>query len=234
MLFILDPNNPNQQFPPVEQAEQETDGLVAVGGDLSTTRLLNAYSSGIFPWYSDDQPILWWSPDPRMILYPNQLKISRSLGKNIRNSNLTFTIDHAFADVMTACAAPRQNQPGTWITDDMKQAYQALFKLGHAHSVEVWEEDNLVGGVYGVAIGQVFFGESMFSRRNNASKMALAHLCERLIIWGYALIDCQVYSDHLTTLGAEEIPRPEFCSLLQKLCNTAPSTDSWQKESKET
>jgi len=234
MLFILDPNNPNEQFPPVDQAEQETDGLIAVGGDLSTTRLLNAYSSGIFPWYSDDQPILWWSPDPRMILYPNQLKISRSLGKNIHNSNLTFTIDHAFADVMTACAAPRQNQPGTWITDDMKHAYHALFKLGHAHSVEVWEEDNLVGGMYGVAIGQVFFGESMFSRRNNASKMALAHLCEKLITWGYGLIDCQVYSDHLTTLGAEEIPRQEFCSLLQKLCYTEPSADSWQKESKAT
>ncbi len=228
MLFILDPNNPNEQFPPVEQMEQETDGLVAVGGDLSTTRILNAYRSGIFPWYSEDQPILWWSPDPRTILYPEQMKISRSLLKQIRNSNLTITIDQAFADVISACAEPRPNQPGTWITDEMKLAYQALFKQGHAHSVEVWDEDNLVGGLYGVAIGRVFFGESMFSSRSNASKMALAYLTKQAISWGYELIDCQVYSDHLGSLGAEEIPRSEFCNILEDLCYTEPSRDSWQ------
>lgn len=228
MLFILDPNNPNEQFPPVAQVEQETDGLVAAGGDLSTTRLLNAYRAGIFPWYSEDQPILWWSPDPRTILYPEQMKISRSLRKHIRNSDLTITIDQAFTDVMTACAAPRQNQPGTWITHEMKLAYQALFVQGHAHSVEVWEGDNLVGGMYGVAIGRVFFGESMFSRRSNASKMALVYLTEKAISWGYELFDCQVYSEHMISLGAEEIPRSEFCNLLEELCYSEPSTESWQ------
>ncbi len=227
MLFILDPNSPDEKFPPVEQAEQEPDGLLAVGGDLSSTRLLNAYRSGIFPWYSSDQPILWWSPDPRMILYPKQLKISRSLRKAMRNSDLTITIDQAFTDVVTACAAPRHKQSGTWITDEMRQAYLTLFKRGYAHSVDVWEEDRLVGGLYGVAIGRVFFGESMFSIRDNASKTAMVFLCERLISWGYELIDCQVYSKHLASLGAEEVTRSEFCSLLEKLCYTDPSIESW-------
>lgn len=231
MLFILDPNNPKQEFPPVEQAEREPDGLIAIGGDLSSTRLLNAYRSGIFPWYNNDQPILWWSPDPRTVLYPERLKVSRSLRKDIRNSDLTITIDQAFADVITACAAPRQKQPETWITQEMKQAYLELFSQGAAHSVEVWEENRLVGGLYGVAIGKLFFGESMFSSRSNASKIALFYLCAKLTAWGYELIDCQIYSEHLTSLGAEEIPRSEFGKLLAEFCSTKPSADSWQNES---
>lgn len=231
MLYILDPNNPNEEFPPVEQAEQEPDGLLAIGGDLSTTRLLTAYRSGIFPWYNDDQPILWWSPDPRTVLYPDRLKVSRSLRKDIRNSDLTITIDQAFADVINACAAPRQKQQDTWITHEMQQAYLNLFHRGDAHSVEVWEQEKLVGGLYGVAIGRVFFGESMFSHRNNASKIALLNLCEKLLAWGYGLIDCQVYSDHLKSLGAEEIKRSKFSQLLIEYCSTQPHANSWQKES---
>ncbi len=234
MLFILDPNNPNEPFPPVEQAEQDPDGLLAVGGDLSTSRLLHAYRSGIFPWYGADQPILWWSPDPRTILYPDQIKISRSLRKAIRNSNLIITIDQAFADVISGCAAPRMKQADTWITDEMRQSYLDLFKHGHAHSVEVWEKNNLVGGLYGVAVGKVFFGESMFSLRSNASKMALVFLSEKLVSWGYELIDCQVYSEHLASLGAERIPRSEFVNLLEKLCYTEPMTESWQIDGKTT
>jgi leucyl/phenylalanyl-tRNA--protein transferase len=233
MLFILDPNNPNQEFPPVDQAELDPDGLLAVGGDLSTTRLLTAYRSGVFPWYSDDQPVLWWSPNPRTVLYPKQFKASRSLRKDIRNSNLSITIDQVFEDVIAACAAPRQNQPGTWITQEMQQAYLNLFRQGNAHSVEVWEKNRLIGGLYGVAMGKVFFGESMFSNRSNGSKIALLFLCERLIEWGYELIDCQVYSEHLKSLGAEEIPRPEFCKLLDKFCSTKPDPLSWVKNSKE-
>ncbi len=228
MLFILDPNKPDEKFPPVEQAERDPDGLLAVGGDLSATRLLQAYRSGIFPWYSPDQPILWWSPDPRTILYPNKLKISRSLRKGMRNNGLTITIDQAFEAVITACAAPRRKQSGTWITDEMRQAYLNLFRQGYAHSVEVWEGVLLVGGLYGVALGRVFFGESMFSLSNNASKMALAALCERLIAWNYGLIDCQVYSEHLGSLGAEEIPRSDFCNLITSLCNAEPAAESWQ------
>jgi leucyl/phenylalanyl-tRNA--protein transferase len=227
MLYILDPNNPNQEFPPVDQAELDPDGLLAIGGDLSTTRLLIAYRSGIFPWYSDGQPILWWSPDPRTILYPKQFRKSRSLRKDIRNSNLTITIDQAFEDVIAACAAPRQNQPGTWITDEMQQAYLNLFKQGDAHSVEVWEQSRLIGGLYGVAVGKVYFGESMFSSRSNASKIALLFLCEKLTEWGYELIDCQVYSEHLISLGAEEIPRSEFCKLLETFCPAKPDSESW-------
>jgi leucyl/phenylalanyl-tRNA--protein transferase len=234
MLYILDPNNPNEEFPPVEQAEQEPDGLLAIGGDLSSTRLLNAYRSGIFPWYNDGQPILWWSPDPRTVLYPDRLKVSRSLRKDIRNSNLNITIDQAFEDVINACAAPRQKQPDTWITHEMQQAYLNLFRQGDAHSVEVWEEEKLVGGLYGVAIGRLFFGESMFSSRNNASKIALLNLCEKLMAWGYELIDCQVYSEHLKSLGAEEIKRSEFSQLLIEYCSTQPHADSWQKESGKT
>jgi leucyl/phenylalanyl-tRNA--protein transferase len=231
MLFILDPNNPNEKFPPVDQAEQEPDGLLAVGGDLSTTRLLNAYRSGIFPWYNDDQPILWWSPDPRTVLYPAQFKGSRSLRKDIRNSELSITIDQAFEDVIASCAAPRQRQSDTWITQEMHQAYMELFHQGDAHSVEVWEDDKLVGGLYGVAIGRVFFGESMFSRRNNASKIALLNLCEKLVKWGYELIDCQVYSEHLSSLGAQEIPRSEFSKLLSEHCSSYPHSNSWRTES---
>lgn len=234
MLFILDPNKPDVQFPPVEQAEREPDGLLAVGGDLSVPRLLNAYKSGIFPWYNEDQPILWWSPDPRTILYPQRLKISRSLRKSIRNSGFTLSMDQAFQEVVTACADPRQEQADTWITREMQQAYMDLFKQKHAHSVEVWEGDDLAGGLYGVSIGKVFFGESMFSRRDDASKIALVFLSKRLISWGYKLIDCQVYSEHMISLGAEEIPRSAFCGLLTKWCQDEPQADPWLSDSSAT
>lgn len=227
MLFILDSNNPEAKFPPVEQAESEPDGLLAVGGDLSVPRLLNAYKLGIFPWYSDEQPILWWSPDPRTILYPDQIRISRSLRKSIRNSCFTLSMDQAFLEVVTACSAPRPKQSETWITHEMQAAYLDLFNHNHAHSIEVWEGNNLVGGLYGVTVGSVFFGESMFSRRNDASKIALVFLCRILTYWGYKLIDCQVYSEHLISLGAEEIQRSAFSELLQEWCNTDPSPDSW-------
>ncbi len=227
MLFILDPNNPEADFPPVDQAETEPDGLLAVGGDLSTPRLLKAYASGIFPWYSDEQPILWWSPNPRTVLLPGKMKISRSLRKSIRSSNFTLSIDQAFPDVVTACAAPRQKQSETWITQEMQQAYLNLFQQQHAHSIEVWDGEELVGGLYGVAIGSVFFGESMFSRRSDASKIALVFLSRQLLAWGYNLIDCQVYSEHLASLGAEEIERADFCARLLELCNKGPDSNSW-------
>ncbi len=231
MLFILDPNKPDEQFPPVEQAEQEPDGLLAAGGDLSVPRLLSAYRSGIFPWYNEDQPILWWSPDPRTILYPEQLRISRSLRKSIRNCGFSLSINQAFPEVVTSCADPRPKQPDTWISRDMQQAYLELHRQGHAHSIEVWHQSELVGGLYGVSIGRVFFGESMFSRRDDASKIALVFLREKLISWGYQLIDCQVYSEHIISLGAEEIPRSTFCDLLTRWCNTEPHTNSWLLDS---
>ena len=221
MIHVLDPYRPNEPFPPVEQAEIEPNGLLAVGGDLSSVRLLNAYRSGIFPWYSDDQPILWWSPDPRMVLYPDRLKISRSLAKTLRNRQFVVTFDRAFARVMTACSAPRKKEQGTWITPEMLAAYRELHRIGYAHSVEVWFEEELVGGLYGVSLGCVFFGESMFSIERDASKVALVHLTRLLKERGFQLIDCQVYSPHLVSLGAEEIERTRFCQELEHWCATA-------------
>lgn len=230
MLFILDPNKPDAQFPPVEQAELEPDGLLAVGGDLSVPRLLNAYKSGVFPWYNEDQPILWWSPDPRAVLYPERLKVSRSLRKCMRTCNYTLSIDQAFQQVIAACAEPRKKQADTWISPEMQCAYIDLFRHNHAHSVEVWDGNDLVGGLYGVAIGSVFFGESMFSRHNNTSKIALAFLSRRLIAWGYKLIDCQVYSEHMTSMGSQEIKRTVFCDLLATWCKREPHTSAWSAE----
>ena len=218
MIYVLDPNRPDEPFPPVGQAETEPNGLLAVGGDLSSTRLLNAYRRGIFPWYSADQPILWWSPDPRTVLYPERLKISRSLRKTLRNKPFVVTFDQAFVSVVTACSAPRKYAQGTWITAQMLAAYRELHRIGYAHSVEVWLEERLVGGVYGVALGRVFFGESMFSVARDASKVALVHLVQLLIEQGFRLIDCQVYSDHLISLGAEEISRMRFCHELERWC----------------
>ena len=225
MLFQLDPR-PDVPFPPVELAETEPDGLLAVGGDLSPTRLLNAYRHGIFPWYSEGQPLLWWSPDPRLVLYPERIHISRSLGKTLRNKPFTCSFDRDFEGVIRACAAPRRDQEGTWITGAMDAAYCELHRLGHAHSVEVWQEGQLAGGLYGIAIGRVFFGESMFSRRRDASKVALVHLARQLAAWDYRLIDCQVYTAHLASLGAEEIERALFCRELARWCNLpAPKAD---------
>lgn len=204
------------RFPDPGRALREPNGLLAVGGDLHPARLLAAYRSGIFPWYSEGQPILWWSPDPRAVLFPERLKISRSLRKTLGRFAVTF--DRAFADVVSRCAEPRRDGLGTWITPDMHLAYCRLHQLGYAHSIEAWRDDQLVGGLYGVAIGQVFFGESMFSRESNASKVAFVRLVEQLRAWNYGLIDCQVASTHLASLGAEEIPRPVFLERLQDLC----------------
>lgn len=211
-LYWIAPGSAADNFPPVEYALREPDGLLAVGGDLSPARLLQAYRRGIFPWYSDPQPILWWSPDPRCVIFPGRLHVSHSLAKLLRSSKFTVRFDTAFAEVIAACAAARRNQPeaGTWITPEMQAAYRELHRLGHAHSIEVYMDGKLAGGLYGVAIGKVFFGESMFSRESNASKIALAQLARQLGDWGYELIDCQVWSEHLASLGAESLPRAEF------------------------
>jgi leucyl/phenylalanyl-tRNA--protein transferase len=215
----------------VELALHNPDGLLAFGGSLSVPRLLNAYRAGIFPWYSEGQPIMWWSPDPRSVLFPEDLKVSRSLRKTMKKQPYTITLDTAFAEVMDACAAPRRDDAGTWITDEMKAAYCALHLQGHAHSVEAWQDGELVGGLYGVAIDKVFFGESMFARRTDASKIAFVHLVRQLQCWGYALIDCQVHSGHLASLGAIDIPRPMFISLLDEYCEDTASAGQvgpWQ------
>lgn len=201
-------------FPPVENALKQPDGLLAAGGDLSPERLLAAYRRGIFPWYSRGQPILWWSPDPRAVLFPRELKVSRSLAKTLRNAGFDVRFDTEFAAVMRACGDRKLRPEGTWISTDMRAAYTHLHELGFAHSVEVFREDELVGGLYGVAVGKVFYGESMFSRERDASKVALKHLCDRLIEHNYALIDCQMATEHLQSLGARLIPRVEFTSLV--------------------
>jgi leucyl/phenylalanyl-tRNA---protein transferase len=229
-MIILRPGAQAPTFPPVESATPE--GLLAVGGDLSSERLLVAYRHGIFPWYSPGQPILWWSPDPRAVLYPEKLKISRSLRKTLKRDQLRVTCDRCFRDVMLACAAPRAQYPGggTWITDDMVEAYIRLHAMGYAHSIETWHEDRLVGGLYGVALGGVFFGESMFARAADASKIALVALVSKLREWGFVLIDCQMPSAHLTSLGAEEIPRPSFLSQLGQALKLTGQPGQWQIE----
>ena len=213
----LDTNPENIEFPHPDQALSEPDGLLAVGGDLSPQRIINAYMNGIFPWYCDDQPVLWWSPNPRTVLFPDKLHVSRSLQKVIRKGVYRTTLDQAFEQVIENCAhTPRKKQDGTWITDDMAQAYIRLHQLGLAHSAECWLEDKLVGGLYGIALGRVFFGESMFSHRSNASKVAFVHLLDELKKADYALIDCQVTTKHLLSLGAEEIPRNQFLNLVKE------------------
>jgi leucyl/phenylalanyl-tRNA---protein transferase len=202
-------------FPDPNLALGEPDGLLAIGGDLSPERLIAAYSQGIFPWYSENQPILWWSPNPRTILEFKDYHVSRSLQKFINKAQYTVSFDKHFSEVMEACQQPRPNQDGTWITSQMKEAYQGLFVQGYAHSVEITHEGKLLGGLYGVSLGQAFFGESMFSNQDNGSKLALYHLIEKLKCWGFKWLDCQVWSNHLGTLGAKTIPRKEFLALLQ-------------------
>lgn len=226
--YWLDPETPGAPFPPVETALRDPDGLLALGGDLSPERLLTAYRNGIFPWYSEDQPILWWSPDPRMVLRPDALKISRSLRKSLRKGVFRVTLDTDFAAVMAACAEPRADGLGTWITHDMFRAYLRLHELGYAHSVEAWQDDRLVGGLYGVALGRVFFGESMFARATDASKVAFVHLVEQLRDWGFVLIDCQVYTGHLASLGATPLPRPEFVAWLRQYAVPPDPRGVWQ------
>ncbi len=221
----------NSPFPPVERALHSPNGLLAAGGDLSASRLLEAYRHGIFPWFNPGEPVLWWSPDPRMVLIPGEFKTSRSLAKVLRNGIYEVRCDTAFEQVMRACAAPRaahpNSQPGSWIGEDMIAAYGALHQMGYAHSVEVWMEGKLVGGLYGVCIGRMFYGESMFSYADNASKIALAFLSRQLERWQFAMIDCQMKTPHLATLGAREIQRSEFIARLQELIHCAPVTH-WQ------
>ena len=209
-MFKLSQRSDNLRFPPAELASPE--GLLAVGGDLRVERLLEAYRHGIFPWYNDDQPILWWSPDPRAVLFPDQLHISRSLKRTMRLGGFTVTLDTRFRDVMRGCAGPRPQYPdgGTWITKEMTEAYVQLHELGYAHSVEAWQEGRLVGGLYGVALGGIFFGESMFTRVPDASKVALVSLVRQLQAWGFRIFDCQQPSRHIKMLGAEDISRRDF------------------------
>jgi leucyl/phenylalanyl-tRNA--protein transferase len=220
--FWLDPDDPYTGFPLVEQALREPDGLLAIGGDLSVPRLLEAYHRGIFPWYGPGQPILWWSPDPRLVLRPADLRISRSLGRTLRKAAFRVTLDNDFQAVLAGCAAPRRDQGGTWISAEMEAAYTDLHRLGYAHSVECWHEGRLAGGLYGVSIGRVFFGESMFTLVSDASKVALVYLARQLQRWDFPLIDCQVYTRHLEHLGATPIPRPAFTRILEQACALPP------------
>lgn len=218
-LTVLDANNPGQDFPPVNKALREPDGLLAVGGCLSKQRLLNAYRHGIFPWYNPGEPILWWSPDPRLVLFPDQLIVSRSLRKTMRKNIFSITFDQAFNEVITACAKPRKDAAGTWITEEINRAYNELHSLGIAHSAEAWLDGELVGGLYGIALGQVFFGESMFHTKTDASKVVFATLVEQLKSLNYKLIDCQVHTRHLESFGAQEIDRSDFTKLLNQYCD---------------
>ncbi len=227
MLTLLQDGAP---FPPVERALRNPNGLLAMGGDLTPARLLDAYHHGIFPWFNEDDPILWWSPDPRMVLFPQEFKMSRSLRKTLRAGRYEVRADTAFEQVMRACAAPRQGQHGTWIHPEMIAAYVELHQMGYAHSVEVWIEGKLAGGLYGMAIGRMFYGESMFSRRTDASKIALAHLAAQLARWNFGMIDCQMNTAHLASLGAREIPRKEFIARLQELVNYANRESPWELE----
>jgi leucyl/phenylalanyl-tRNA--protein transferase len=224
MIALLHDNTP---FPTVESALRQPNGLLAAGGDLSPARLLDAYRQGIFPWFNQDDPILWWSPDPRMVLIPSEIIISHSLRKTLRNNQYEIRTDTAFEQVMQACAAPRIGANGTWIHEDMIAAYCTLHRMGYAHSVETWMNGELVGGLYGMCIGKMFFGESMFSHRNNSSKIALAHLARQLERWEVGMIDCQMNTPHLASLGAREIPRTEFQQRLAVLVNSEPLHSPW-------
>ncbi|MDX1253578.1 MAG: leucyl/phenylalanyl-tRNA--protein transferase [Gammaproteobacteria bacterium] len=227
-LHWIAQNDKTHAFPAVEQAFRDPNGLLAAGGDLAPARLIKAYRNGIFPWYGEGEPILWWSPDPRAVLFPQRLKISRSLHKTLRKGEFTVTMDTAFRQVMQACATPRGDGMGTWITQEMIEAYSRLHEMGIAHSVEAWRNGELAGGLYGVALGRMFFGESMFSRATDASKVAFAHLVRQLERWGYAAIDCQVHSAHLQTLGAEQIDRAAFISLLEQWCDQPGHPGPWR------
>jgi len=218
---------PGDPFPPLERALEEPNGLLAAGADLSVLRLIEAYRGGIFPWFSEGQPPLWWSPDPRMVLLPPELKLPRSLRKRLARRDYEVRADTAFEDVIRACAAPRPGQEGTWITAELAAAYIALHRAGHAHSVETWIGGELAGGLYGVALGRLFFGESMFTRVPDASKIALAHLVRQLERWRYGMIDCQMKTAHLARFGAREIPRAEFMRKLSFLVNYPRMVREW-------
>ena len=225
MIPFLGPSDP---FPPVDQALDHPDGLLAAGGTLTMKRLVDAYRHGIFPWFNEGDPVLWWSPDPRTVLIPSRMHISHSLKKRLKKGNFLITIDAAFARVLDGCAAPRASDIGTWLTPQMRRAYTALHIAGLAHSIEVWMEGELAGGIYGVAIGRMFFGESMFARRTDASKIAIARLAAQLDRWHFPLIDCQLETDHLLSLGAEHMPRRRFVKEVERL--TRETEPTWQMD----
>ncbi len=226
-VYELDPLDPAQGFPDPELALDEPNGLLALGGDLSTPRLLNAYAAGIFPWYAEGQPILWWSPDPRTVLTPGTLHVSRRLARTLRRGRFEVTANRAFDAVIEACSAPRAGQDGTWLLPEMRAAYRLLHRHGHAASVECWHEGELAGGVYGVQLGRVFFGESMFTRVTDASKVALVHLLREQVAGPVELLDCQVASGHLHRLGAFELPRTEFLGRLAALLPRGIDRPPW-------
>lgn len=217
-LAVLNENTPTQPFPPLSSALYEPNGLIAVGGCLSSERLINAYQHGVFPWFGEGDPILWWSPDPRLVLFPEKLQISKSLAKTLRQEKFAVTVNQAFDFVIAKCAELRVNAEGTWISDGIKNAYSQLHQEGVAHSFEAWRDGELVGGLYGVALGKIFFGESMFHTVSDASKIAFVHCIQHLKKLNFQLIDCQVHSEHLVSLGAEEISRTEFSRLLKIYC----------------
>ena len=218
-----------EEFPDVDTALEDPNGLLAAGGDLSPQRLLDAYAHGIFPWYSQGEPILWWSPDPRMVFATDMAHVSTRLRRWLRSCDWTVRADTAFVQVMRACAAPRATQRGTWITREILDAYTELHELGYAHSVEIYDSERLVGGIYGVAVGHMFFGESMFSAATNASKVALLALCRVLCGWGFPLLDAQVESPHLLTLGAFNMPRKQFRAEVARLCAMTGSKGAWRQ-----
>ena len=225
MIHWLEPGAP---FPPLQSALADPNGLLAAGGDLSVERLVDAYRQGIFPWFSEGQPILWWSPDPRMVLVPAEVRITRSLGKVLRNREYEVRADTAFARVIDACAQPRDDHGGTWITREMRDAYLQLHRRGLAHSVETWIDGELAGGLYGVALGRMFYGESMFTRVRDASKIALVHLARQLERWHFGLIDCQMHTSHLQSMGGRELARADFMHALKELVNYPQLSGRWE------
>ena len=226
-LHWLDPRNPQQPFPPPAQAMRDPNGLLAIGGDLSAARLLRAYAQGIFPWYNPDEPILWWCPDPRCVLLPAQFHTSRRLQRRLNKADFSLTMNHAFRDVLEGCATARDHSRGTWLSTEMKQAYFSLHALGNAQSIELWQHGKLVGGLYGVTLGRAFFGESMFSRVDDASKIILHFLCRQLMAWDYELLDCQVSSPHLLRLGACELSRDTFLQTLRRATTANGVAGRW-------
>jgi len=225
VIPFLDADDP---FPPVDLALRDPNGLLAAGADLSPARLIDAYGKGIFPWFNEEDPVLWWSPDPRMVLPVGEVRVSRSLRRAIRSNRFLVTADTAFAEVVAGCAEPRRDQHGTWITGEMADAYARLFDMGLAHSVETWVDGELAGGLYGVGLGRMFFGESMFSRRSDASKVALVLLARQLARWRFQLIDCQMSTGHLASLGAREIRRGEFLRLVRQLVREPAVPAPWR------
>ena len=226
-IVWLSESDPHDAFPPVNAALGEPDGLLAAGGDLSTKRLISAYRRGIFPWYSEGQPLLWWSPNPRCVFRKGELHLSQRQRRYLRQSSAEIRFNTAFSDVIAACAAPRASEQGTWITSEMIDAYERMHREGWAHSVEIWQSDELVGGLYGLAIGRAFFGESMFSAQANASKIALLVLSRKLDSDELGILDCQMVSRHLVDLGASSIPREAFVAILENLCEPASRFENW-------